>query len=498
MNASAAHGRTALGAVCLCLVLTLAVGCGVGREYDYKSARRALAAEAPAAARSTRRVNDPAPAVELPSRLTLRRAVALALAHSPDVDAAMARIRQAEAMVDQTQAAFWPMVSVELGYSLGDAPSAYLFKKIDQRLLPPAVNFNDPGHFQNWHAGLQGRWNLFRGGRDYLAWRMAATGAELARLARQAVDNALVASVVRAFYNCLAAREFAAIAAEHVATVDKQLELTKVRFEGGGALKSDVLSLEVRLAQAREERVRADNAHRLALAALANVLGADPDAEFKPVEGPEPQVDAPRDYARGVAVAFSLRPELDQARLNVVKAAMGVDKARGGFLPRVDAMGRLYVDDPDAQWEADRANWTAGATLSWDIFTGLSDMAAVRRARAVAAEVLAADRKAALGVKLEVKQAYLDVAAARARCRVTGASVASAQESLKLVHVQYKGGAATITRYLGAELDVNRARVRAAAARYDLRKADADLGRALGLWAAWARQWRSEHGRNEQ
>ncbi len=58
-----------------------------------------------------------------------------------------------------------------------------------------------------------------------------------------------------------------------------------------------------------------------------------------------------------------------------------------------------------------------------------------------------------------------------------------AEESLSLVKKQYEGGSATITRYLEAELDRNRARTRSAAAYYDRDKAIADIARAVGYWA---------------
>jgi outer membrane protein TolC len=69
---------------------------------------------------------------------------------------------------------------------------------------------------------------------------------------------------------------------------------------------------------------------------------------------------------------------------------------------------------------------------------------------------------------------------------VTRASVAQAEESLRLVKKQYEGGSATVTRYLDAELDRSRTEIRAITARYDREKARADVGRALGLWAASA------------
>jgi outer membrane protein TolC len=94
--------------------------------------------------------------------------------------------------------------------------------------------------------------------------------------------------------------------------------------------------------------------------------------------------------------------------------------------------------------------------------------------------MLEADRAATLAVQLDVKRAWLRRDEARARQDVAGAAVGQAEESLRLVRDQYEGGAATVTRYLEAELMATQARMRATQARYDLRKAEAELERALG------------------
>lgn len=399
------------------------------------------------------------------------------------MDVAVARIRQSEAMIDQALAAFWPAVSVYSEYTEGEAPSAYLFKTIDQRSLPPRVNFNDPGPFENLEVGLRARMNLFRGGRDYLRKRMAETGRSIRELDRLSIRNGLASSAIHAYFNALAARAYIRIARKSVETVKAQLRVMRVRFRAGGVLKSDVLSLEVRLAQAREELIRSKNAYSLALASLANLMGLDPDTELELEEDGRVELDLPAAYDEGLPVAMIRRPELEKARLAVIRSRMGIDAARGEYLPRVDAQAHYYFDDEGTQFESDRANWTAGVMLDWDLFTGGSTGAAVREAEGVLEEMLAADRKAALSVKLDLRSAYLALEEAGARIEVTRASVAQAEESLRLVKKQYEGGSATVTRYLDAELDRSRTEIRAITARYDREKARADVGRALGLWA---------------
>lgn len=461
--------------------LALTAGCATAPPKSYEAIKAQHAAAPVAGERSA---TGALPEVKVPAKLSLRQAVGLALTHSPDQEMALARIRQSEALVDQALAAFWPVLRAQGSYQRGDAPSAYLFSTIDQRTLSSSVSFNQPGTFQNFEAGLQAQWNLYRGGSDLLRRQMAATGLEISRLDRQSVENALVASVIQAFYNGLAARDFADISAQSQKTVESQLKSMRLRFQAGGALKADVLSLEVRLAQAQEERVRAENQHRLALAALANLMGADPDADFTLKQGDAPQTKTPATYREGLALALELRPELGSARRQVERAALAVDQARSGYLPSLDAQGRVYMDAAaPGQFETEKANWVAGLVLNWDLFTGLSTAAQVRAAAAGLERMLAADRKTTRQVQLEVKSAYLNLTEAQARCRVSQASVASAGQSLTLVQRQFDGGAATVTRYLEAELDLTRARQRAAASRYDKAKAAADIARALGLWA---------------
>ncbi len=472
----------------LCLLVPVA-GCTSAQVPTYQAVKTEFAPACPLPSGE----KPPEKPVEVSGPLTLRRAIGYALSCNPNRQAALFRIQSSEAMVDQTLAAFLPRITAYGGYSRGDAPSAYLFKLIDQRNLAPFTNFNDPGTFQNFEVGIKGGWNLYRGGRDLLARRMAETGLTISRLDSQSVANALAASVTKTFYNCLAARDMVGIARESVQTVARQLKVMRVRQQAGGALKSDVLSLEVRLAQAREGMVRARNNYRLSLAALANLMGADLDSQFQLSQDQGVDLVVPPDYRQGLEVALALRPELLKARHQVVRARMGLESVRGEYLPTLDAQGSYYLDSDTLHLETDGANWAGGIILNWDLFTGFSTRSGERRARADLAAMLARDRQTTQRVQLEVKSAYLNLQAAQARLAVSRASVARARESLKLVTRQYEGGSAGITRYLDAELALSRARVRYTAARYDTAKARSDIARALGLWASYTREEDRRH-----
>lgn len=468
--------------VLLCLIFVthlLSCGCTVSKEYTYERITTEYGLEhfeTKPAAKSE--FKSDLSCLEKP--ISVLDSIRIAIHNNPDVDIAISSIRQAEAAIDEADAAFWPALTFYTEYTKADSPSTYLFKKIDQRRLSDRTDFNDPGKIENFETGFSARYNIYNGGRDILRKRMAETGLELGRLDRLSVENALVASVIQAYYNTLAALDFIAIANESVKTVDSQLRIMIVKYKAGGALKSDILSLDVRLAQARENDIRAENNYKLSVAALASLLGADADtkielsgAEWRPVE-------LPSDYNAGIVEAFGMRPELLKVRQQLIQSKMALDMEKSGYMPRLDAQGKYYNDNSDLSYYSDRANWAAGVILNWDIFTGFSTTARVKKARAVLNQMLAADRKTTQSIQLDVKTAYLRSSEAKARLAVAKASVARAKESLSLVRKQYEGGTATITRYLDAELAFNTARVRDRSAFYDWKKAQADIGRALG------------------
>jgi outer membrane protein TolC len=144
---------------------------------------------------------------------------------------------------------------------------------------------------------------------------------------------------------------------------------------------------------------------------------------------------------------------------------------------------RYYANDPAMQYSADRANWTAGLFLQWNIFDGFATKSERAQALSQLQEALAADRKTLLAVKYDVKRAYLNLDEAEARLKVAAANVETAKETFQLVKRQYDGGSATITRYLEAELAHSRAQMRETTAYFDREKARAQIGRSIGYWS---------------
>jgi outer membrane protein TolC len=256
----------------------------------------------------------------------------------------------------------------------------------------------------------------------------------------------------------------------------------KVRVQSGGALKTDLLSLQVRMAESEEILVRSRNQQRLAKAGLAELLGVQPDVPFGVVEAKPYAIDIPESPLAALDYALAHRPELASVRQKLRQSKMAVDAARAGYLPQVDFKTRYYVDDPEMKYSTNRDNWTAGLYLTWNIFNGFATKNEKAKALARLRETLAADRKTLLAVKFDVKKAYFNLDEARKRFDVAASNEKTAEETYRLVKRQYENGAANITRYLEAELDYNRARMHKSSAYFDREKARAQIARAIGFW----------------
>ena len=114
------------------------------------------------------------------------------------------------------------------------------------------LNINNPGGTTDFRPEVVGTISLFRGGQDYQRSKVAELGKEISTLQRAVIKNNLMQAVTDSYYALLVAQENKIIADRSIDAVSRELQNTEIRFHGGTALKSDVLSLKVRLARSRD------------------------------------------------------------------------------------------------------------------------------------------------------------------------------------------------------------------------------------------------------
>jgi outer membrane protein TolC len=403
---------------------------------------------------------------------TLERAIDHALTNSPDAAIAVHRIAAARAGLDQANAAFWPQLQFQSSYLRTDNPATVFASALNQQAFSSALNFNDVPDADNLNVRGLLTMPLYRGGQSKAGREAARATTAAAGHHADAVRNILAFEVARSFHVVLKTREFVRATEAAVASFDHSAAIARHRFEAGTLLKTELLDVEVRLAQAREDLVRARNANALSERALRRLLGIE-QGDFT-VADHVPAVDAPttRDY--------HARPEVAAVRQQGRAAEAEVRRAKGGFLPRVNAYGSL---DYDSGWklDGDSHSYTVGVAAEWDLWDGRLTRGRLGEARANLNTIEESERGLRLAIDLEVEQARLGLEEATERLAVTAKSIEQAGESVSLTRARFEQGLALSTQLIDAETMLTTARVRRAEAEADRRIAVAALRRALGL-----------------
>ena len=403
---------------------------------------------------------------------TLERSLDYALTHNPDARIAQQRIATAQAGLEQANSAFWPRLQVQSGYTRTDNPMLAFGSILNQRSYSSSLNFNDVPDVDDLNARGIVTVPLYAGGRNVAGRQAAKANTEAAKQESAAVRNALGFEVSRAFLTVLKTRQFILATEAAVNSYESNLSIATKRLDGGTLLKSDVLDVEIRLAQAREDLVRARNANTLAVRALRNLLGIE-QGEFI-VADSAPAVSAPN------SGDFAQRPELAAARERERAAQAQVRGMKSGYQPRVSAFGSL---DYDYGWVTggDGKGYTAGVLLQWDLWDGFSTRAKTREAKANLESAHEEQRKLRLALDFEVERARLDLKAADERLAVSRKTVEQAAESASMTRNRFEQGLALSTQLIDSETALVTVRVRRAEAESDQRIAVAALRKALAL-----------------
>ena len=417
---------------------------------------------------------------------TLDQAIDYALANNPDLQIATERIGQAEAQLGVALSAFYPQITARVGYEHSNNPAQVFSMVVSQRDFDAnsIANINNPGYRQSFRPEIIGKLSLFRGGQDYQNKKAAELGIDAAEYERSTVRNALIEAVTATYYAYLAALEAQKVAQDSISAISSELNQTKLQYEAGTVLKSDVLSLEVQLAEAQDAEIRAANGIEIAKTSIANLLGLSSFQAFTIASSstilPKPRLPASSNDLLDQAMAQ--RPEV-KAAANLVEISLRKLKSeQGAYLPKADAYVSYGQNSQSPGFNSQKDNVTAGVSVEMDLFSGFNTQQRVNAAERKAAEAREIERKTKLAIEQEVKIAFLKLQEALARLHVTEASVQSAAEALRLVNEERRAEIVTVTRYIEAEVARNNAQSNTIAAHYDALSAEAALKKAIGDW----------------
>ncbi|MEZ5275965.1 MAG: TolC family protein [Opitutaceae bacterium] len=407
---------------------------------------------------------------------TLDRAVAFALEQSPDSRIAGHRIRSAEAMVRQANSGYYPQVGLEASYMQTNTPMMAFGAILNQGVFSPAIDFNNPGQVDNLNVTGRVGYNLYSGGQRAAGKTAAEAGLKASEYDNQSTRDQLAFEVVNAYFNIIKAREVVASTQSAVAAFEENLKVARLKFEAGTFLKTEVLNLEVQLAQTRENLLAFQHQRDLAERVFLNLLGLQSN------QGVTLAADDPstRRLVPPVAVDPEMRSDLRAMQARTEAAEAQVRMVKGERMPTVNAFGTYQLDHG---WRLDGTgdSWMAGVAVNLNVFDGARTRGKIEEAEAQFNEAREGLRKMTLGVSLQVEQARLALSQARQRLDVTAKVIEQAEESAVLSRARFEQGVILSSDLINIETRLTEARMRRAIAVADERVAVAQLRRAYGL-----------------
>jgi outer membrane protein len=264
-------------------------------------------------------------------------------------------------------------------------------------------------------------------------------------------DQEIVFKVVDAYYGALLANKQLELAEQALKTAQSIMDRSQVRFESGLVVQSDLLTAKVRMAVRQQERIRARNNFDLARAELNTAMGMPPDSLFQPDETLTERTLPVPVLPEVEKLALTNRPDLKRIQSEESAQRQSVAIAKSSFGPRVNAFAAWEMDNPTFVAGGGGNNWLGGLEVQFDIFQGGAKRAELSRERALQEKVTALKQVASDGVRLEVRRAYYNLDSARQEVEIARATIAQAQDSLRINQDRYDGGLTTVTDLLGAE-----------------------------------------------
>ena len=389
--------------------------------------------------------------------LDLETAKRIAVSSNPSMDAALARVEQAKARVDQAMSTWWPSLNlVGSGARTRLSNDAYETSQALSTLYGQSADRTS----ENYAVGLQASWILFDGFYRTFSQEQARYGERSVDESRLNAQRLLVSSVSEAFLNAQLSQTQVAIAKADTEFYTQQLRDAQNRYDVGVGSWGDVLNIKVQLNSGKTSLMLSGREKEAALYGLAALLGLSDSKLPENVRLAELDKDLDDDGVNEtpellIEEAFAYRPDIKELDMRVKAAEATVGMAKAQYYPKLQLVGSVNGSDQDSPaLSGDEFGNTVGINLSWNLFTGGAD-----KARQIEAEQVIRESNSTLAnlrnhVVSEVRQSFTLLEAAREQVRLQRESVSLVEENRDLAKNEYEAGEASLVRLNEAQRDL--------------------------------------------
>lgn len=393
-----------------------------------------------------------------------------ALAGSPSLAMADARLRAAQAQADQSNAARKPTLDASAQYSAVQLPASMLGDEYGGNVQYSPV------------AMLNFKWSLDIWGGKRASWEAAVGQAKAAEIDAQAARLTLAANVARAYVNLSEAVDAREVARREQQRSSHLLGLSQQRVEAGLDNQLQVRQAQRTLASAKAQEQAAQQEIDAARNALAALLGKGPDrgleiAEPKLLAAPAPQV--PQVLPSEL---LAQRADIVAARWRVEAAAHGITASKAAFKPsfNLNALAGVVAPHLSNLFEGDSVFGFGGPGIGLPIFEGGRLRAGLAASDAQYDQAVASYNQSLVDAMKQVADAVQSSNSLQARTATLTQARDAAQAALDLASQRYQAGLGTQLDVLSAQAPLLQLDQQLSSVRAQRYTAVVDLDQALG------------------
>jgi outer membrane protein len=412
--------------------------------------------------------------------LTMPRAVELAEKQHPTIRLSRAAVEAAEGRVDSARVPEHPVVTVAGTLGAGSVSPQECVDPVT--MLPTGMTCGGGFGTIAYSTGVSAsaKWTIYDFGLTHanVASARASADAAIATVASTALDVRL--AVETAYLQAVAYRRLVIVAQSTVKSETGHLDQAKRFVQAQAKDPIEVAQAQSNLANAKSAEATAESNEAVALANLRAAIGwLDPTRQ--PVVDPNwptPAVRQPGDLGELVAIARKNRPDIVALDKDIEAADLSVTAAHAERRPTLSAVGSVAYDPSTVNWSP-QPFWSAGLTLSWQLWDGGRSDADVRVANANEISAIAQRDSLLVSLTSTIEQSRSQILADQVNVVASGEAVRAAQEELKLAEARYAQGLGSQIELADAQTAVTTASGNLITAEWQLATAWANLVRAL-------------------
>ncbi|MFM0739212.1 efflux transporter outer membrane subunit [Paraburkholderia xenovorans] len=411
--------------------------------------------------------------------------IAAALAHSPDVHIAQARLRESRSQLQTQRANALPKVSADAAALRMRSPDLSSFGSSDGN---GAASSSGRGPLQLYTAGFDATWeiDLFGGTRRAIEAASADAQAVDADLADTQVS--LAAEVAQAYIELRDEQTRLELAQRQAQTEQKMLTLTQQRRERGTAADVDVERLTTQVENTRATLIPLDAQLTDSLDRLAVLTGREPGALDEQLAVARPLPALPATVAIGDPSAMlQQRPDIRAAERRLASSNAQIGEHIADFFPKVTLLGDIgfSAGDPGHLVRKSNFSWIGAPYLQWNALDFGRTLGSVHAAEASRDEAEARYTKTVLGALQDANSSLSRYGHQREHVVTLQKVEASASHSATLMRQRYSAGVATLIDLLDTQREEFTAQQNVVAGQAELLKNFVSLQKSLGIgWQA--------------